>query len=175
MNSRLKQCAKISFRVAICVFVVVMFVSPQTARGQIVLIPEGVGVSVRAASYGVEIHVPIEVAPQWDIGFQGTLFWGDAYYNTLPEFYNAGLKARYFFPAGDKTRHYLAVIVAANGFEENESGSDGISYTPVGAAAYGVEHMLAGQWLGLGLELQGGLGVDAKGYAGLGVSLVFYR
>lgn len=139
-----------------------LFSLPQHLQAQRLPIPEGVGLSVRAASYGIEIHIPISVAAHWDVGLQGIGFWHDAYYNTFPELNIAVLKARYFFHRSSLD-HYLAMSIGANGFETSSSGS-AIDYTPVAALGYDIEKPLIGNWFGLGLDLQG---QEMRGHARL--------
>lgn len=148
------------------------FLKPDISIAQSFPLPKGVGLTIKASTYGAEIYAPISVGEQWDIGLQYTQFWPGAYYNNLPEPQNVGLKARYFFE-DSKTGHYIGMLIAANGYEDESSG-DTVDYSPVLGASYGYELILVKDWLKLGFELEGGFGNEWKGYVGAGVSLGFY-
>ncbi|HEX6981458.1 MAG TPA: hypothetical protein VF181_01750 [Balneolaceae bacterium] len=156
-----------------CIALTFSFLKPDVAKGQSLPLPEGVGLSVKATSYGAEIYVPISVGDHWDVGLQYTQFWKGAYFNNLPELNNTGLKARYFFKPS-KTGHYLGMLISANGFEDESSG-DPVHYTPVLGVSYGYEFNLVKNWLKVGFEVEGGFGAEWKGYAGAGISLGFYH
>jgi hypothetical protein len=162
------------FRFALVAIVFsILFVKPNSTHAQSLPLPKGVGLSIKATTYGAEIYVPISVGEQWDLGLQYVQFWNRAYYNDLPELQNMGLKARYFF-SPSKTRHYIGMLIAANGFEDPSSG-DSVDYSPVLGASYGYEMPLVRDWLKIGFEVEAGYGIRWDGYIGAGISLGFYH
>ncbi|HET6527210.1 MAG TPA: DUF3575 domain-containing protein [Balneolaceae bacterium] len=157
----------------IIVFLMMIFIKPKAVHAQALPLPEGVGLSIKATSYGAEIYVPISVGEQWDIGLQYVQFWPRAYYSKLPEPQSMGLKARYFF-SPSKTGHFIGMLIAANGFEDQRYESP-VDYTPVLGASYGYELPLVKDWLMMGFEVEGGVGTGWDGYIGAGISLAFYH